>query len=76
MWFTGTLGQAETATLVVGDVTPSLNGNGTSEAAMTLNASTGVPLEYTDGAVGMTPDSTTTYQVSRVTVADILAGKF
>jgi hypothetical protein len=43
---------------------------------MTLNASTGIPLEYTDGAVGQTPDSTTTYKVSRVTVADILAGKF
>jgi hypothetical protein len=63
-------------TLVVGDVTPSLNGNGTSEGAMTLNATTGVPLEYTDGAVGKTPDSTTTYEVSRVTVANILAGKF
>ena len=63
-------------TLVVGEVTPSLNGNGTSEAAMTLNASTGIPLEFTDGPVGQTPDSTTTYQVSRVTVADIAAGKF
>jgi len=63
-------------TLVVGDVTPSLNGIGTSESAMTLNASTGIPLEYTDGAVGQAPDSTTTYQVSRVTIADILAGKF
>jgi hypothetical protein len=63
-------------TLVVGDVTSSLNGQGSSEAAMTLNASTGIPLEYTDGPVGQTPDSTTTYQVSRVTVADIAAGKF
>ena len=63
-------------TLVVGDVTPGSNGNGTSEGAMTLNASTGVPLEYTDGPVGKTPDSTTTYKVSRVTVADIAAGKF
>ncbi len=63
-------------TLVVGDVTPGVNGNGTSEGAMTLNASTGVPLEYTDGAVGKTPESTTTYKVSRVTVADIAAGRF
>jgi hypothetical protein len=63
-------------TLVVGDVTPSLNGHGRSEAVVTLNASTGVPLKYTDGTVGKTPDSTTTYQVSRVTVADIAAGKF
>jgi hypothetical protein len=63
-------------TLVVGDVTPGLNGQGSSEGAMTLNASTGVPLEFTDGIVGKAPDSTTTYKVSRVTVADIAAGKF
>jgi hypothetical protein len=63
-------------TLVVGDVTPSLNGQGTSEGAMTLDANTGVPLKYTDGPVGKTPDSTTSYQVSRVTLADIAAGKF
>ena len=63
-------------TLVVGDVTPSAKGDGRSEAAMTLNARTGVPLEYTDGQVGKTPDSTTTYKVSRVTLADIAAGKF
>jgi hypothetical protein len=63
-------------TLVVGDVTPGLDGQSLSEGAMTLNASTGIPLEYTDGAVGKTPDSTTIYQVSRVTVADIVAGKF
>jgi hypothetical protein len=61
-------------TLVVGDVTPGLNGQGRSEGAMTLNASTGVPLKYTAGTVGKTPDSTTTYKVSRVTVADIAAG--
>jgi hypothetical protein len=62
-------------TLVVGDVTPGFDGSGTSEGAMTLNASTGIPLKYTDGPVGKTPDSTTTYKVSRVTVADIAAGK-
>lgn len=63
-------------TLVVRDVTPSLNGHGRSEAVVTLNASTGIPLEYTDGTVGKTPDTTTTYRVSRVTVAAIAAGKF
>jgi hypothetical protein len=63
-------------TLVVGDVTPSLNGQGKSEAVMTLNASTGVPLKYTDGTVGKTPDTTTTYRVSRVTLAKIAEGKF
>jgi hypothetical protein len=61
-------------TLVVGLVT---RGPGVpSEGELTLNASTGVPLKYTDGAVGKTPDSTTTYKVSRVTVADIAAGRF
>jgi hypothetical protein len=60
----------------VGDVTPGSNGNGIYEGALTLNATTGIPLEYTEGAVGKTPESTTTYQVSRVTVADIAAGKF
>lgn len=63
-------------TLVVGYVTPGPNGEGRFEGAMTLNASTGVPLKYTDGPVGKTPDSTTIYKVSRVTVADIAAGKF
>jgi hypothetical protein len=63
-------------TLVVGEVTPGSKGNGRSEAAMTLNARTGVPLEYTDGQVGKTPDSATTYKVSRVTLAAIAAGKF
>jgi hypothetical protein len=63
-------------TLVVGDMTPGSNGNGTYEGALTLNASTGVPLEYTEGAVGKAPESTTTYKVSRVTVADIAAGRF
>lgn len=62
--------------LVVGDVTPGFNGNGTSEGALTLSASTGVPLEYTDGAAGKAPESTTTYKISRVTVAAIAAGKF
>jgi hypothetical protein len=62
-------------TLVVGDVTPGVNGDGSSEAAMTLNADTGIPLEYTDGPVGQTPDTSTTYQVSRVTIANILAGR-
>jgi hypothetical protein len=63
-------------TIVVSDVTPGASGNGRSEATITLDASTGVPLKYTDGSVGQAPDSTTTYQVSRVTVADIAAGKF
>jgi hypothetical protein len=62
--------------LLVSDVTPGASGNGKWEATMTLDASTGIPLEYTDGQVGKAPDSTTTYRVTRVTVADIAAGKF
>jgi hypothetical protein len=42
---------------------------------LTLNASTGIPIEFTGGA-GRTPALTVTYKVSRVTVAAIAAGKF
>ena len=44
--------------------------------ALTLNATTGIPVRYTTGAPGKTPDVTVTYKVSRVTVAAIAAGKF
>jgi len=57
-------------------VTPGPEGHGRYEGALTLNASTGVPSEYADGAVGKTPEVTCIYKISRVTVADIAAGKF
>jgi hypothetical protein len=46
------------------------------QLVLTLNASTGIPIEFTSGATGKTPDVTETYKVSRVTVAAIADGKF
>jgi hypothetical protein len=61
-------------TLVVGDVTQIRNGP--YQQALTLNARTGVPINFTGGAVGKTPSVSIRYKVSRVTVAAIAAGKF
>ena len=46
------------------------------QQVLTLNASTGIPIEFTSGAAGKTPDVTETYKVSRVTIAAIADGKF
>jgi hypothetical protein len=46
------------------------------QEAITINASTGVPVSFAGGAPGQTPSVTITYQVSRVTVANIAAGSF
>jgi len=52
-----------------------IDGDLRSTQTLTLNASTGIPIEFTGGA-GKTPALTVTYKVSRVTVAAIAAGKF
>ena len=44
--------------------------------ALTINASTGVPVAFAGGTPGQKPDVTITYQVYRVTLAAIAAGKF
>jgi hypothetical protein len=44
--------------------------------ALTINASTGVPVAFAGGIPGQKPDVTVTYQVFRVTLAAIAAGKF
>ncbi|MHB1210395.1 MAG: hypothetical protein ACYC1I_11930 [Acidimicrobiales bacterium] len=44
------------------------------QEAITINASTGVPVSFTGGTSGQTPSVTVTYQVSRVTMANIAAG--
>jgi len=46
------------------------------QEAITINASTGVPVSFAGGAPGQTPSVTITYQVSRVTMASIAAGNF
>jgi hypothetical protein len=43
---------------------------------LTIDATTGVPIAFAGGEVGQRPETTSTYRVSRVTVADIAAGRF
>lgn len=46
------------------------------QEAITINASTGVPVSFAGGTIGQTPSVTVAYQVSRVTLANIAAGNF
>jgi len=46
------------------------------QEALTLNARTGIPLGFTGGIIGQRPGTTVVYQVSRVTLAAIAAGRF
>ncbi len=46
------------------------------DQVLTINASTGIPVSSVSGVPGQPPSSVVTYQVSRVTVADIEDGKF
>jgi hypothetical protein len=46
------------------------------QEAITINASTGIPVSFAGGTPGQTPSVTITYQVSRVTLANIAAGDF
>lgn len=47
----------------------------TTQDVLTINAKTGMPVSDESNVPGQPPSSATTYQVSRVTVADIAAGK-
>jgi hypothetical protein len=63
-------------TLTLTDTWPELLG-GLNTETLTINASTGIPVISTTLAKGYPEqDATTTYQVTRVTLADIAAGKF
>lgn len=75
-----TTGGQPTLTLTVG---PGAFGGGPGKEVMVINATTGVPISDWSGdlppsaSTGQpTPSSMTTYQFSRVTVANIAAGKF
>jgi len=46
------------------------------QEALTIDASTGVPVAFAGGTPGQPPSVTVTYQVSRVTVSNIAAGQF
>jgi hypothetical protein len=45
------------------------------QETLTINGTTGVPVNFAGGVPGHRPDTTSTYRVSRVTVAAIAAGK-
>jgi hypothetical protein len=42
---------------------------------LTINATTGIPVSFAGGVPGQTAQASVTYQVSRVTISDIAAGK-
>lgn len=46
------------------------------QETLTINGTTGVPVNFAGGVPGHRPDTTSTYRVSRVTVAAIKAGRF
>lgn len=46
------------------------------QEALTINAANGVPVVFHGGPADENPEITITYQVSRVTLADVAAGKF
>jgi len=46
------------------------------QETLTINGTTGVPVNFAGGVPGHRPDTTSTYRVSRVTVAAIAAGRF
>ena len=53
----------------------SLTGTGSQEQ-LTIDATTGIPISFLGGAAGQPPAAEITYQVSRVTLSNIAAGKF
>ena len=67
-----TTGGVATLTLTAG---PALFGGG-AEQVLTINAQTGMPIRSVFPAEGGVPSSVQTFQVSRVTMADIESGKF
>jgi hypothetical protein len=46
------------------------------QEALTIDARTGVPIKFVGGNTGSAPSVVITYQVSRVTLSDVAAGKF
>jgi hypothetical protein len=46
------------------------------QETLTINGTTGVPIGFAGGVPGHRPETTSTYRVSRVTVAAIAAGRF
>jgi hypothetical protein len=67
-----TTGGVATLTLTAG----SALFEGSAEQVLTINAQTGMPIKSVFPAEGNVPSSVQTFQVSRVTMADIESGKF
>ena len=70
-----------THTTTDGTATLTLTATGAAEPSgqqesLSIRADTGVPVKFQGGAVGGAPDRWITYQVSRVTLADVAAGTF
>jgi hypothetical protein len=61
-------------TLTVTATAPALPAN--YQEAMTINATSGVPVSFVGGTPGQTPSVTVTYEISRVTMSDMAAGNF
>jgi hypothetical protein len=55
---------------------PALMGAGLPAQVVTIDARTGMPISLVNGAPGQRYYSNTTYQVSRVTLAGVRAGRF
>ena len=74
----GTVDGQPTLTLAAG--ADELGGNGPAGAnyqeAITINAQTGIPLKMVGGPPGGPADTTVTWKVTRVNLADVAAGRF
>jgi hypothetical protein len=72
---TFTAGAAELGLSGIDQANPKVPTGAPYEEAITINADTGVPLGFVGGPAGQA-DTTVTYVVTRVNLADIAAGKF
>jgi hypothetical protein len=75
----GTVDGQPTLTLTAGAAElggPGGAGGSTYQEATTINAQTGIPLKFTGGPAGGPPDTTVTWKLTRVNLADIAAGNF
>jgi len=70
-----TAGAAEVGYSGVNPTNPKLPAGPAYQEAITINADTGIPLEVVGGPAGQ-PGVTVSYVVTRVTLADIAAGRF
>jgi len=70
-----TAGAGEVGTVGTGSANPKAGGGAPYQEAITVNADTGIPLQIVGGTAG-SADVTVSYVVTRVSLADVAAGKF